>query len=226
MDPDLIKKQTLVSDSEAEPGPPAVSSESIYEGHRVDYETIIGLVEPGTRVLDIGCGDGELLNQLIVQKDVKGMGLELAQGNVVTCARRGISVIQADIDKGLESLPDQSFDYVLLSMTLQVVENPELVIREMLRVGKKVIISFPNFGFWKVRTATLLTGRAPVTRNLPYAWHQTPNRVVLTIKDFRAFCQQLSIRIEQELPLYSEGITNFWPNFFAEEAVYVLSAGK
>jgi len=225
-DPDKVRRHHQdVAFSDAEDGPPPASEDSIYEGHRVDYDMIVDLVEQGSRVLDIGCGDGELLSRLIANKDVRGMGLDLAQGNVVSCVRRGISVVQADIDQGLSALPDQSFDYVILSMTLQVIEKPALALREMLRVGRKCIISFPNFGYWKVRLMAGLGGRAPVTRNLPYAWHETPNRYVLSIKDFRIFCEQLGVTIEREIPLYSKGVARTWPNIFAEEALYVVSGG-
>lgn len=210
-------------DSEAELGPVPTSSTSIYEGHRVDYDMIVDLVDEGARVLDIGCGDGELLHRLIAQKNVKAMGLELAQGNIVTCVRRGISVVQADIDKGFDALPDQSYDYVILSMTLQAIKKPELVISEMLRVGKRCVVSFPNFGFWKVRAKTAMLGRAPVTRNLPYAWYVSPNRHVLSIKDFREFCSNRNIRIVREIAL--PGVAaRFWPNLLADEAVFVIAA--
>lgn len=224
LQPDLVRTQLLEEDSETEVGPPAASKESIYEGHRVDYDMIVDLIEEGARVLDVGCGDGELLCRLIQRRNVKPVGLELAQGNIVTCARRGIMVIQGDIDRGITALPDQSFDYVILSMTLQVIKKPELVLREMLRVGKKCIVSFPNFGHWKVRTSSLFRGRAPVTRNLPYQWHNTPNRYVLSIEDFRRFCNDLDVRIEKEIPLYSEGVATFWPNLLAEEALYVITS--
>jgi homoserine O-acetyltransferase len=222
--PDKVRTQLLEVDSETDSGPPVTSKESIYKDHRVDYEMIVDLVEPESRVLDIGCGDSELLCKLIAQKDVQGMGLELSQGNIVTSIRRGISVVQADIDQGLSALPDQSFDYVILSMTLQVVKKPDLVLSEMLRVGKKCIVSFPNFAHWKVRLMTSLLGRAPVTRNLPYAWYQTPNRHVLSISDFRNFCQELNIRIEKEFPLYRKGTVSILPNLFAEEALYVITS--
>ncbi|MCF6287525.1 MAG: methionine biosynthesis protein MetW [Candidatus Hydrogenedentes bacterium] len=186
---------------------------------------IVDLVEENSRVLDIGCGDGELLCRLITQKNVQGMGLELSQGSVVSCIRRGISVVQADINRGLKALPDQSFDYVILSMTLQVIKKPDLALREMLRVGKKCIVSFPNFGHWRVRCMTFFEGRAPVTRNLPYAWYQTPNRHVLAIDDFRKLCKDLEAHIEREIPLYAEGEAKFWPNLFAEEALYVITSG-
>jgi len=214
-------------DSEAEFGPPAIVQESIYEGHRVDYDLIVDLVDEGSRVLDIGCGDGELLCRLITEKNVNGMGLEVSQGNIVSCVRRGISVVQADVDAGLSSLPDQCYDYVILSMTLQVIRKPEVAIREMLRVGKKCIISFPNFGFWKVRGKVMLYGQAPVTRNLPYAWYISPNRHVLSIKDFRDFCEEHNAHIEREIPLGPKGAgwsAKLWPNLFADEAVFVISA--
>ncbi len=222
--PDLVHTQFLEEDSEADDGPPRASEENIYRGHRVDYEMIVDLVPKSSRVLDIGCGDGELLCRLIAKKNVQALGLELSQGNIVSCVRRGIQVIQADIDEGLSALPDYSFDVVILSMTLQVISKPELVLKEMLRVGKKCIISFPNFGHWKVRVNTFFKGQAPVTRNLPYAWYQSPNRHVLSIKDFRKFCEQLSIKIEKEIPLYSQGEAKTLVNLFAEEAVYVVSA--
>lgn len=214
------------TDSEADYGPPPVSPQSIYEGHRVDYEMIADLVEAGSRVLDIGCADGALLQILKEKKNVEGMGLELFQGNVVSCVRRGVSVVQADIDKGLSALPNQSFDYVILSMTLQVIEKPEFVLNEMLRVGKRCIVSFPNFGFWKVRLKTLL-GKAPVTRNLPYSWYNTPNRHVLSICDFREFCLNHNIRIWREIPLGPKGSalpTRLLPNLCADEALFVISA--
>jgi homoserine O-acetyltransferase/O-succinyltransferase len=221
-----VKQQDIVEvDSEAEFGPPPVSAENIYEGHRVDYEMIVDLVGEGSRVLDIGCGDGALLNKLIAEKNVDGVGVELSQGNVVSCVRRGVPVIQADINKGLGAIPDKSYDYVILSMTLQVISETEKVLNEMLRVGKRCIISFPNFGYWKVRANLLLRGRAPVTRNLPYSWHTTPNRHVLSIRDFRTFCHNRAIRIEREIPLGGGGTVGFWRNMLAEEALFVI-AGK
>lgn len=222
--PELVRTQALAQDSETDLGPPAASKVSIYEGHRVDYDMIVDLVEKGSRVLDIGCGDGELLCRLIAQKDVRGVAMEKAQGNIITCVRRGISVIQADIDKGLVELPDNSFDYVILSMTMQILKQPDFVLREMLRVGRKCIVSFPNFGHWKVRCGAFFYGRAPVTRNLPYSWYDSPNRHVLTIKDFREFCTAKDIAIEQEFPLSGDGQVSVMPNLFAEEALYVISA--
>jgi homoserine O-acetyltransferase len=203
-----------------------LAQESIYEGRRVDYDLIVDLVEEGSRVIDVGCGDGELLSRLINAKQVQGMGLEVAEDQIVACTQRGISVVQADIDRGLSALPDQSFDYVILSMTLQVIRHPELAIKEMLRVGRKCIISFPNFGFWKVRAKVAVLGRAPVTRSLPYAWYVSPNRHVLSIKDFRHFCETHSARIEREIPLSTQSpawMCNTWPNLFAEEAVFEIT---
>ncbi len=203
---------------------------SIYDGRRIDYERIVDLIEDGSRVLDIGCGDGVLLCQLMREKDARGMGIELDQDSIVSCVQCGIPVVQADIDKGLAGLPDQSFDYVILSMTLQVIKRPDIAIREMLRIGRKCIVSFPNFGFWKVRVMTAFWGRAPVTRNLPYPWHESPNRHVLSIKDFRNFCAAHGARILKEIPISSHGRTvhtaDFWPNLLADEAVFVIAAAE
>lgn len=203
---------------------------SIYDGRRIDYERIVDLIEDGSRVLDIGCGDGMLLCRLMREKNARGMGIELDQESIISCVQCGIPVIQADIDKGLAGYPDQSCDYVILSMTLQVIRHPDIAIREMLRIGRKCIISFPNFGFWKVRAKTLLWGQAPVTRNLPYPWHESPNRHVLSIKDFRGFCAANNARILREIPISSHGrtvhTTEFWPNLLADEAVFVITAAS
>jgi methionine biosynthesis protein MetW len=129
------------------------------------------------------------------------------------------------MDEGLTAFPDQSFDYVICSMTLQVLRKPEFALREMLRVGRKCVISIPNFGHWRVRRSVLFEGRAPVTRNLPYSWNRTPNRYVLSILDFRRFCEHLNIRIHNEIALGDRGVVRHWPNMFALEAVYILSAG-
>ncbi len=190
---------------------------------RVDYDMIVNLVDAGSRVLDIGCGEGELLCRLQRNKSAVGLGMEVEQEKVIRCIACGISAIQGDIDQGLPQLPDNSFDYVLLSMTLQVIKNPAFALREMLRVGRKCIISFPNFGHWKVRATLALKGRAPVTGHLPYAWYESPNRHVLTIKDFRDFCQKHGFGIEKEIFLHRDGGTHLLPNLRAEEALYVLA---
>lgn len=208
---------------ETPPDPSPASTASIYTGRRVDYDLIVNLVDAKSRVLDIGCGDGELLKRLTVVKQVDAMGIELSQNNVIRCVLRGIPVVQADADEGLSAIPDQSYDFVILSMTLQVVARPEFVINEMVRVGQKAIVSFPNFGYWKNRIKTLLLGRAPVTRSLPYAWHSSPNRHVLSIRDFRMFCAEHFLRIEREIPLSNRGTVRFLENVFAEEAVFVIS---
>lgn len=205
-----------------EPPQNAIGKHSIYEGQRVDYDLIVDLVAPHSRVLDVGCGDGTLLCRLRAEKHVDGMGLELSQDNVAHCVQRGISVVQANVDRGLEGLPDESFDYIVLSMTLQVIQHPAVVLREMLRVGKKCIVSFPNFAHWSVRAKALVSGRAPVTRNLPYSWHDTPNLHVLSLQDFRAFCEANGACIEQEIALTRRGVARFWKNLLAEESVCVI----
>ena len=205
---------------------PSAQPTGLPRPHRADYDRIVELIPPGSRVLDIGCGDGELLCRLTALKGIRGAGIEVDPDQVVRSIQRGISVIQADIDQGLSALPDQSCDFVILSMTLQAVHKPHLVLQEMLRVGRKCIVSFPNFGHWSVRAQTLFGGRAPITRALPYSWHETLNFHVLSIKDFRAFCRSLNARILHEIPLPCPGACRLWPNLFAEKAVCIIGPAE
>ncbi|MBN1816940.1 MAG: homoserine O-acetyltransferase [Sedimentisphaerales bacterium] len=190
---------------------------------RVDYELIESLIEPESKVLDVGCGDGELLAQLIRDKRIRAEGIELDQDMVVHCIGRGLPVIQRDIERGLGTYCQQCFDYAILSQTVQTVKDPALVLREMHRVAKKVIVSFPNFAHWICRMQLLLAGRAPVTRQLPFGWHNSPNIHFLSLRDFDDFCQELGYEIEKKIPLSKHRIApvRFLPNLLAAQAVYV-----
>ncbi|UCC23435.1 MAG: homoserine O-acetyltransferase [Planctomycetota bacterium] len=192
---------------------------------RIDYELIESLVEPNSAVLDIGCGDGQLLANLAADKDIKGAGIEVQQDLVLTCVERGLSIIQQDAEAGLENYADKSFDYVILSQTVQTVKDPEKVFKELLRVGKKVIISFPNFAHWKCRAQLFFTGKAPLTEQLPFSWHDSPNIHCLSLKDFDRFCRMLGVKVEKVIPLAKTRLrpVRFAPNFFAEQVVYVTS---
>jgi methionine biosynthesis protein MetW len=191
----------------------------------VDYEIIESLIEPNSRVLDIGCGDGELLDQLSHDKNIRGEGIELSEDLVVSCVGHGLSIIQRDIERGLANYGDKSFDYVILSQTLQTLKEPKRVFTEMLRVGKKVIVSFPNFAHWRCRLELAFAGKAPQTRQLPFTWYDSPNIHFLSLKDFDRFCRQLGIRIEKKIPLIKTSLSpvRFAPNIFAEQVVYVTS---
>jgi methionine biosynthesis protein MetW len=151
---------------------------------RADHLLIAEMVEPGSRVLDVGCGDGALLKLLIDTKGVDGRGLELSRERVSACVSHGLSVIQGDADRDLDDYPDQAFDYAILSLTIQATRNPKDVLENLLRIGRRAIVSFPNFGHWRIRASLLLSGRMPVTDNLPDAWYDTPNAHLCTIKDF------------------------------------------
>jgi homoserine O-acetyltransferase len=190
---------------------------------RIDYELIESLIEPDSTVLDIGCGDGELLSRLAADKNIKGKGIELDQDLVLTCVNRGLSVIQHDIEQGLGECADKSYDYVILSQTVQTVRNTQKVIAELLRVAQKVIVSFPNFAHWRCRAQLFFGGHAPVTRQLPFEWHNSPNIHCLSLKDFDRLCRKLGIRIERRIPLTKIRLSpvRFAPNLFAEQVIYV-----
>jgi methionine biosynthesis protein MetW len=176
-------------------------------------------------VLDVGCGDGELLANLVRDKNIKGEGIELDQELVLDCICRRLPIIQQDIEQGLRYQGDKSFDYVILSQTLQTLENPEKVFKELLRTGRKVIVSFPNFAYWRSRAQLSLLGKAPVTRQLPFDWHDSPNIHFLSLKDFDTFCEKLGVKVERRIPLAKthRRAVKFMPNLFAEQAIYVTS---
>ncbi|MCC6982181.1 MAG: methionine biosynthesis protein MetW, partial [Bauldia sp.] len=172
---------------------------------RVDFVIAAELIKPGSRVLDVGCGDGSLLAYLKEIRGIDGRGIEISQKGVNECVARGLSVIQGDADTDLVDYPDDAFDYVILSQTLQATHRPRQVVEEMLRIGRKVIVSFPNFGHWRVRLNFALRGRMPVTRNLPYSWYDTPNIHFCTIKDFEALCGEVNAKVEQAVAINSKG---------------------
>ncbi len=192
---------------------------------RVDYAMIESLIEPDSTVLDIGCGDGELLARLAADKNVKGAGIELDQDLVLACVDRGLSIIQHDVEQGLDQYSDKSYDYIILSQTVQTVKVPGNVFAELLRVGRKVIVSFPNFAHWRCRTQLFFGGKAPVTKQLPFDWSNSPNIHCLSLKDFDRFCADLGVRVEKKIPLIKTGLSpvRFAPNLFAEQAIYVTS---
>jgi methionine biosynthesis protein MetW len=192
---------------------------------RVDYELIESLIEPDSTVLDVGCGDGELLASLVRDKKIKAEGIELNQELVLDCVCRALPIIQQDITEDLAYYGDKSFDYVILSQTLQTLENPESAFTELLRVGRRVIVSFPNFAHWKCRAQLAFHGKAPVTKQLPFGWHNSPNIHCISLKDFDEFCNKLGAKVEKRIPLVRTRprAVRFAPNLFAEQVIYVTS---
>jgi methionine biosynthesis protein MetW len=189
---------------------------------RSDYAIIGEIVEPGAKVLDLGCGEGELLAWLAENKNVDARGVELAAAKVQRAIARGVSVYQGDIDEGLADYPDQAFDYVILSQTLQETRRPLHVLREMLRVGRRAIVAFPNFGHWPVRLSLLWSGRAPKTRLFPHEWYESPNIHILTVDDFEALAAAEGLTIEKRYFLAGHRKVEFLPNLFAETAVFLV----
>jgi len=172
-----------------------------------EFKIISNFIKNNTRVLDVGCGDGVLMEFLQNNKEIDIRGIEISKDNCQKCVSKGLTVIEGDAEKDLSQFPDSSFDFVILSQTLQAFLNPEIVIQELLRVGKKAIVTVPNFGFWKVRIHLLIKGTMPITKNLPDEWYNTPNLHMCTIKDFYKFCHERNIKLDKALALCSEKIS-------------------
>ncbi|HVV46168.1 MAG TPA: methionine biosynthesis protein MetW [Bryobacteraceae bacterium] len=189
---------------------------------RPDFKVIAEIIQPGTRVLDLGCGEGELLAWLVANKKVLARGVEIEATNVRKAIARGVSAYQGDIDEGLADYPDKAFDYVILSQTLQETRAPLKVLTEMLRVGRKAIISFPNFGHWRVRSSMLFSGQAPKTDLFPYDWYDSPNIHFLSINDFEDLCRNHHFPIERRYFLSGNNRVSWLPNLWAQTAVFLV----
>jgi len=191
-------------------------------GERWDHLLIVDAIPTGSRVLDLGSGRGTLLKMLVDRKGIRGTGIEIVDEKVYDAVSKGLTVYHGDFNEGLSYYPEDSFDYVILSQTLQEAHDTVNVLKQALRVGRFVIASFPNFGNWNSRVQLLLKGRAPVTASLPYQWYDTPNVHSLTIKDFRVFVREQGIRIVRDFYVGGKGSVHFWPNMRAEYGVFVL----
>ena len=193
-----------------------------------EFKVIADLLSNDTRVLDVGCGDGSLMNLLIKEKNIEVRGLELEKQNVQKCIYKGLPVIQGNAETELYQFPNQSFDYVVLSQTLQAFYNPNKVLKELLRIGKSVIVSIPNFGYWKVRTSLLFFGKMPVTKTLPNTWYNTPNLHMCSIKDLYNYCEDENIKVQKVIGINENKISlikknNFEiKNFFSKLGIFLL----
>jgi len=197
-----------------------------YEDIRLDHRLILELINSRASILDLGCGEGELLYVLIKEKNARGQGIEIDEQAIYKCVAKGLSVFHGDIDIGLSEYKDKSFDYVILNQSLQQIRHMDSVLTDALRVGRKVIIGFPNFAYYKSRIQIFLRGKTPITGSLPYEWYETPNLHFLSISDFCEYCLKKNIKIENSVFIGGERIVKIFPNWFAEAGIFLISDGK
>jgi len=194
-----------------------------------EFKIIANLLPPQSRVLDVGCGDGTLIEALIKEKNIDARGIELGEDKVKECISKGLSVIEGDAETELSQFPDKAFDFVILSQTLQAFYQPENVLAQLLRIGERVIISIPNFGYWQIRASLLFFGKMPVTKSLPYTWYNTPNLHMCSIKDFYQFCEKKKIKIDKVVGINGEKISSIYrinleiKNLLSEVGIFVIS---
>lgn len=189
---------------------------------RADFEAIAGWVKPDSSVLDLGCGDGLLLRYLKQSRNIRGYGIEIADDNVIACVKNGVNVIQSDLERGLAGFDAESFDFVILTQTLQAMRHTEEIVKEMLRVGREAIVSFPNFGHWRSRLQVGM-GRMPVSEELPYQWYDTPNIHLCTIDDFEDFCNEHGIDVLERVVIHQGRHVSFLPNLLGSLAVFRIA---
>jgi len=191
---------------------------------RIDQHTIDQWIQPNSRVLDLGCGDGTLLRNLIDTKNVRGYGLEINEDNILACVNKGINVIEQNLDEGLSNFDNGSFDLVIMSQTLQTMRYPDKTLSEMVRIGKECIVTIPNFGHWRARCHLMFKGRMPISKHLPYEWYNTPNIHFCTFKDFEVLCKQMHLTVIDKSVVSENSVVSalskFNPNLFGETALF------
>ncbi len=195
------------------------------DGTRLDHRLIVQWIPSASTVLDLGCGEGDLLELLAKEKGVKGQGIEIDEQAIYRCVAKGLSVFHDDIDRGLSEYGDKAFDYVILNQTLPQVRKPDEALQEALRVGRYVIVGFPNFAHWSARVQIFFRGKTPITPSLPYPWHDTPNLHFLTLSDFTDYCRKRCIEIRRRAFWGEKGIVRFLPNLFAHSGLFLIASG-